>query len=74
MEQAGANSQGAVSASASVGVKGLPPGTPMKACEQACTPVLKSAGIRDAVAGSPPTPVSVTPVVPVVPTTENNKN
>ncbi|MES2982409.1 MAG: RHS repeat-associated core domain-containing protein [Verrucomicrobiota bacterium] len=72
MESAGVSSQGAVSASASVGVKGVPPGTPMQACDQACAPVLRSAGIRDAVAGSSPTPVPVKPIVPVVPRTEDD--
>ena len=73
MEKADVNPQGAVSASASVGVKGLPAGTPMQACEQACAPVLKNAGIGDAVAGTSPTLAPVRPAVPVKPTTDEEK-
>ncbi len=73
MEQAGVNPQGAVSAAASVGVKGLPAGTPMRACDQACAPVLKNSGIGDAVAGTSPTLAPVKTTVPVKPSAEDEK-
>ena len=67
-ELSGVNMTGGTSAAVSVGPFPAPLGTPMRACEQACAPVLKRLGIGDAVAGTSgaSAPAATVPV-PVIP-------